>query len=215
MQLAGLHDRPLPARPGRDAGQRGPAGLHRLGARAPLRRAHRARPSASSAWPSRPSPTTRGRRSATSSASSCRGPAPASSCTDPYVQDDRLVSLDCVLERERHPDPRGAAQAVPRPRTSGARTSSTCGARWATGSSSECASSSPGAAGFINGYLVPELLEAGHEVIGPRRLQQVRPADQVVRRPSALPLRRGRRQGRRPGRASSRPTATRSSRRPR
>ena len=32
-----LHGRPLPDRPGRDAGQRGPAGLHRVGARAPLR----------------------------------------------------------------------------------------------------------------------------------------------------------------------------------
>ena len=34
-----LHGRPLPARPGRHAGQRGPAGLHRVGPRAPLRRA--------------------------------------------------------------------------------------------------------------------------------------------------------------------------------
>ena len=73
-----LHRRPLPARPGRDAGQRGPARLHRLRARAPLRRAAAARRSGSSGWPSRPSPTTRARRSATSCASCCRGPAPAS-----------------------------------------------------------------------------------------------------------------------------------------
>ena len=37
-----------------------------------------------------------------------------------------------------------------------------------------------GAAGFINGYLVPELLEAGHDVIGAGRLLEVRAADQVV-----------------------------------
>ena len=34
----GVHGRPLPARPGGDAGQRGPARVHRLGARATLRR---------------------------------------------------------------------------------------------------------------------------------------------------------------------------------
>ena len=33
-----VHERPLPARPGRDAGQRGPAGLRRVGPRAPVRR---------------------------------------------------------------------------------------------------------------------------------------------------------------------------------
>ena len=53
-----------------------------------------------------------------------------------------------------------------------------------------------GAAGFINGYLVPELLEAGHEVDRRRRLQQVRAARPLVRRPPALPVRRGRREGR-------------------
>ena len=57
----------------------------------------RARPSASSGWPSRASRTTRAHRSATSCASSCRGPAPASCATDPYVDDDRLVPLDRVL----------------------------------------------------------------------------------------------------------------------
>ena len=35
-----------------------------------------------------------------------------------------------------------------------------------------------GAAGFINGYLVPELLEAGHEVIWTRRFLEVRPRRQ-------------------------------------
>ena len=72
-----------------------------------------------------------------------------------------------------------------------------------------------GAAGFINGYLVPELLEAGHEVDRPRRLLEVRAPDQVVRRPPVLPLRRGRRQGRRAPAASWPPTSTRSSPPPR
>ena len=74
----------------------------------------RARPSASSAWHSRPSRTTRAPRSATSCASSSAGPAPGCCATDPYVQDDRLVPLDCVLERERHPGPRRAAQGISR-----------------------------------------------------------------------------------------------------
>ena len=81
----GLHRRPLPARPGRDAGQRGPARLHRVGAGAPLRRPAAARPWASSGWRSSPSRTTRARRSATSCASCCRGRVPASCATDPYV----------------------------------------------------------------------------------------------------------------------------------
>ena len=54
-----------------------------------------------------------------------------------------------------------------------------------------------GAAGFINGYLVPELLEAGHEVIGLDDFRKYGRLDEVVRRPPALPLRRGRREGRR------------------
>ena len=73
--------------------------------------ARRARPSASSAWPSRPSRTTRGPRSATSCASSSPGPAPASLCTDPYVQDDRLTHARLRARRERHPRPRRAAPA--------------------------------------------------------------------------------------------------------
>ena len=58
----GVHRRPLPARPGRDAGQRGPAGVHRRRRWSGATAAFRARPSASWAWPSRASPTTPGRR---------------------------------------------------------------------------------------------------------------------------------------------------------
>ena len=70
-----VHGRPLPARPGRDAGQRGPARLHRVGARTPLRRAPGQDRRDPRAWPSRANRTTPGRRSATSCASSSRGPA--------------------------------------------------------------------------------------------------------------------------------------------
>ena len=100
-----------------------------VGARAPLRRPAAARPSASSAWRSRPSPTTRARRSATSCASCCRGPARASLCTDPYVEDDRLVTARVRPRRERHPVLGAPHKRVPRPRASAARTSSTSGAR--------------------------------------------------------------------------------------
>ena len=92
-----LHRRPLPARPGRDAGQRGPAGLHRVARSSAATAACRARPSASSAWPSR-------RESDDTRASlsyklrkllSWAGARVLA--TDPYVDDDRLVPLDCVL----------------------------------------------------------------------------------------------------------------------
>ena len=60
-----------------------------------------------------------------------------------------------------------------------------------------------GAAGFIDGYLVAELLEAGHEVVGVDNFSKYGRAGEVVRRPPALPVRRGRRQGRRPPAATS------------
>ena len=44
-----------------------------------------------------------------------------------------------------------------------------------------------GAAGFINGYLVPELLEAGHEVVGLDDFCKYGRLVEVVRRPPALP----------------------------
>ena len=50
------------------------------------------------AWPSRPSPTTRGRRSATSCASCCRGPAPASCAPIRTSRTTASSTLDCVLE---------------------------------------------------------------------------------------------------------------------
>ena len=54
-----------------------------------------------------------------------------------------------------------------------------------------------GSAGFIGGYVVEELLERGHEVVGLDNYSKYGPVAQVLRRPPALPLRRGRRAGRR------------------
>ena len=88
----GVHHRPFPDGPGGDAGQRGSARPTSCRRSSGDTAGFGARPSASSAWRSRPNPTTPARRSATSSASSCRGPAPGSSRTDPYVEDDRLVT---------------------------------------------------------------------------------------------------------------------------
>ena len=81
----GLQPQPLRARPRGDAGQRGPAGLPRVGARAALRRTCRQVRSASSAWRSRPK-----RRPArlaglqAAQAAGARGRREVL-CTDPYV----------------------------------------------------------------------------------------------------------------------------------
>ena len=105
-----VHGRPLPARPGRDAGQRGPAGLHRVGARTALRRPERqdrrdprdgvqgrvrrparlAQLQASQAprWAGRPGRSRRTRTSATIASCPRQGP-----------------------RGERHPDPRRTAPA--------------------------------------------------------------------------------------------------------
>ena len=211
MQLVGLHRRPLPAGPGRDAGQRGPAGLHR-------------RRRSSGATAASPGKTV-----------GILGMAFKAESDDPraslsYKLRKLLVvgrrprrlhrpvrpattgstTLDCVLEESDILVLGAPHKRVPRPRRSAARTSSTSGGPWARGSGSSAHPrhrrrrvhqrlSRPGAArGRPRGRR-------------PRRLQQVRPADQVVRRPSALPVRRGRRQGRGARCASSPPTATRSS----
>ncbi len=54
-----------------------------------------------------------------------------------------------------------------------------------------------GAAGFICGYLVEELLAAGHEVVGLDNFSKYGRVPKSLRRQPALPVRRGRREGRR------------------
>ena len=126
MQLSRLHRRPLPARPGRDAGQRGPAGLHRLGARAALRRAagqDRRHPrDGLQGRVGRPARVAQ--LQAAQAAVVGRRPRPVHRPVRRRrpPRDPRLRPRG-----ERHPDPRRAAQGVPRPRSSAARTSSTCG----------------------------------------------------------------------------------------
>ncbi len=67
--------------------------------------------------------------------------------------------------RERHPHPRGAPRALPRPahRRQGRRR---CVGGARPGDPPLVRILLTGAAGFISGYLVPELLDAGHDVIG-------------------------------------------------
>ena len=57
-----------------------------------------ARPWASSGWPSRPSRTTPGRSLSYKLRKLLSWAGARVVCTDPYVADDRLVSLDCVLD---------------------------------------------------------------------------------------------------------------------
>ena len=53
-----------------------------------------------------------------------------------------------------------------------------------------------GAAGFINGYLIPELLDAGHTVVGVDDFSKYGPRHPQLRRAPSVHLRRGGRQGR-------------------
>ena len=111
----GVHGRPLPARPGGDAGQRGPARLHRVRARAPLRRAPRQdgrHPRDGVQGRIGRSPA---RRSATSCASCCRGPARASWRPTRTSRTSAWSTLDCVLQESDILVLGAPHQAVPRP----------------------------------------------------------------------------------------------------
>ena len=68
-----------------------------------------------------------------------------------------------------------------------------------------------GAAGFIGGYLVEELLEAGHEVVGVDNFSKYGPVKRSYDSDPALPARRGRRQGHRAADRARTATATTSS----
>ena len=86
-------------------------------------------------------------------------------CTDPYVRDDRLVPLETVLAEADIARPRRPAPRLPRPRPRRPRRRRRLG-RAGPRDPPLMRVLVTGAAGFINGYLVPELLEAGHEVVG-------------------------------------------------
>ena len=118
-------------------------------------------------------------------------------CTDPYVDDPRLVPLEEVLARARSWS--SARRTAPTGRSiSPAVRSSTSGTPPAAGSgSSSMKILVTGAAGFINGYLVEELLAAGHEVIGVDNFSKYGRVAKSYDDHPALPVRRGRRQGRR------------------
>ncbi len=68
-----------------------------------------------------------------------------------------------------------------------------------------------GAAGFIAGYLVEELLNAGHEVVGLDNHSKYGPVEHAYDTHQRYRERRRRRQGRRPARRTCWPTATTSS----
>ena len=115
MQLAALQPQPLLPRPRGDAGQRGPAALPgraRQGAAGNDLRT--ARPSASSAWRSRPTATTRATRSSLQAAARLARAASAARCSAPTrtCRDPGLVPLD--ERRSRAPDVLFVGDAAPR-----------------------------------------------------------------------------------------------------
>ena len=163
----GLHGRPLPPGPGGDAGQRGPAGLHRVRAGAPLRRP----PGPDGRHPGHGVQGRVGRHPRVAQLQAAQAPR--------VGRRARAVHRPVRRRRPAGPARRACSTesdilviGAPHRAYRGARprrhaTWSTSGARSATGIRAASARVLvTGAAGFICGYLVPELLEAGHEVVG-------------------------------------------------
>ena len=101
-------------------------------------------------------------------------------CADPYVMDDRLSPLDEVLERQRDPRHRRAAPRLPLARPVGPRGRRHLERHRRRDPALGMKVLVTGAAGFICGYLVEELLGRRPRGRRPRQLQQVRPRGQVA-----------------------------------
>ena len=164
MQLSAFTADHFPLGPGRDAGQRGPARLHRVRTGAPLRRPQRQ--DGRDPWDGLQGRI--GRPARVAQLQVAQAPV-VGRCPRPRhrpVRGRRPPGQPRLRPQgERYPGPRRTAQALSKPpgrrqgrgrRVGGPRRGDQALVRILV----------TGAAGFINGYLVPELLEAGHEVIG-------------------------------------------------
>ena len=205
MQLAARQQQQLLPRPRRDADQRGAAQLPRPARSrqryplATMTRRHprhglqgrQRRPARVALVQAPQDPRVRG---------GARSSAPTS-----YIKDPAFLPLEEVARAVRPAVRRRAAPRVPR-RSSSRPTSrsSTSGTSSAKGALPVVKILVTGSAGFIAGYLVEELLGAGHEVVGLDNFSKYGPVERGF---DAHPRYRGvdgRRQGRRPAQGAAR-----------
>ena len=153
--------------------------------------------SASSGWRSRPSRTTSARRSSFKLRKLLEWAGAQVLCADPYVDDERLHPARRGARRQRDPRHRRAAPRLPLARPVRPR-----GRRHLERDRRRDPAVAREGPRHRRGRVhlrLPRRGAARRRPRGrrPRQLQQVRPGDEVVRRPPALPPRRGRREGRR------------------
>ena len=140
-------------------------------------------------------------------------------CTDPYVPDPTLVPLERVLAESDILFVAHAARGLPRAAAAAGKRVSTSGRlrrQCLSGTTASLVTRDvkilvTGSAGFIAGYLVQQLLEAGHDVVGLDNFSKYGAVERSYQDHPGYRFVDGRRQGRRADEGARSPTATTSS----